>query len=64
MLCYGVEFMGQGPLWGSWSSKPLVCGSVPDLRIDTGDKAWKSFDAKQASFYNTSCGYIHVVYTK
>ena len=34
------------------------------LRIDTGDKAWKAFDAKQASFYNTSCGYIHVVYTK
>ena len=34
------------------------------LRIDTGDSAWKAFDAKQALLDNTSCGYIHVVYNK
>ena len=35
-----------------------------DLRIDTGDSAWKAFDAKQALLDNTSCGYIHEVYNK
>ena len=42
----------------------MFIGRMLILRIDTGDRAWKTFDAKQALLDNTSCGYIHVVYNK
>ena len=51
------SFINKVRLFASWVILML-------LRIDTGDRAWKAFEAKQALLDNTSCGYIHVVYNK